>query len=277
MNEEEIWEDGRFFGDLMVEECLRFIEKNRAKPFFLYWAINMPHYPLQGTAKWRERYRDLAAPRRMYAEFVSTLDEGIGQVIQKIDQLGLRDETLIIFQSDHGHSVEERTFGGGGNAGPFRGAKASFFEGGIRVPSIVSMPGTVPEGGVRSQMVTGCDWLPTIAEFCDVSLPETKLDGKSIYEVIRSPEAPEPHGSFYWQLSRGPEAQWAVREGNWKLLGNPRDPTNRVSLSEEDKFFLVNLAEDISERKNLAVDQPEVLKRLIALSEKYREDLGEKQ
>ena len=275
MNEEEIWRDGRFFGDLMVEECLKFVEENQSVPFFLYWAINMPHYPLQGTAKWRDVYKEMAAPRRMYAEFVSTVDESIGRVVQKIDQLGLREETVIIFQSDHGHSVEERTFGGGGSAGPFRGAKASFFEGGIRVPSIVSLPGVVPEGEVRDQMVTGCDWLPTIADLCDIPLPETQLDGRSILPVLLSAEAPEPHESFYWQLSRGPRAQWAVREGNWKLLGNPRDPTNPDSLTEEDRLFLVNLDKDIGERTNLAKDHPDVLERMTALGSRYRVELGE--
>lgn len=274
-NGEEVWEDGRFFGDLMVEECLEFIEKNQAEPFFLYWAINMPHYPLQGTGKWRDRYKGLASPRRMYAEFVSTVDEQIGQVMRKVDELGLRKKTLIIFQSDQGHSVEERTFGGGGNAGPYRGAKASFFEGGIRVPSIVSMPGVIPEGEVRSQMVTGCDWLPTIAEFCGVPIPQNKLDGKSIGEVIRSAEAPEPHSSFYWQLSRGPGAQWAVREGNWKLLGNPRDPTDPDSISESDKLFLVNLDQDRGERNNLVEAYPEMLERLLTLGRTYRREFAE--
>jgi arylsulfatase A-like enzyme len=274
-NGTEVWEDGRFFGDLMVEECIKFINQNRNEPFFLYWAINMPHYPLQGTAKWRERYAGLEAPRRMYAEFVSTVDENIGQVIERVDELGLRDETLIIFQSDHGHSVEERTFGGGGNPGPYRGAKASFFEGGIRVPSIVSMPGTIPEGEVRHQMVTGCDWLPTIAELCGLSLPEIALDGRSISAVIDSAREPSPHGSFYWQLSRGPNAQWAVREGNWKLLGNPRDPVNTDSISEKDKLFLTNLAEDIREQTNLVESHPKVVARLLSLQQEYRKQLGE--
>jgi len=273
-NAEEVWEDGHFFGDLMVEDCVRFIKENQKGPFFLYWAINMPHYPLQGTARWRERYHGMAAPRRMYAEFVSTVDEMIGQVVSQIDALGLRERTLIIFQSDHGHSVEERTFGGGGNAGPYRGAKGSFFEGGIRVPAIVSMPGTLPEGGVRAQMVTGCDWLPTIAELCEVPLPEVRLDGKSLCTVIESAEAPDPHETFYWQLSRGPEARWALREGNWKLLGNPLDPTDQDSISPEDALFLVNLEDDVGERRNLAREYPQILAGLQKLRAGYLEELG---
>ncbi len=273
-NGKEIWLDGRFFPDLMAEECERFLEENKDRPFFLYWANNVPHYPMQGTEKWREKYRHLPAPRRMYAEFVSTLDERIGRVVAKIGQLGLREKTLIIFQSDHGHSTEERAFFGGGNAGPYRGAKGCLFEGGLRVPSIVSMPGTIPQGEVRRQIATGCDWLPTIAEFCGVKLPGRKLDGKDLRPVILSPEAPSPHQTFYWQLGRGQGAQWVVRHGDWKLLGNPRDRSNKAPITKDDRLFLCNLAEDVTEMKNLAAGHAQVVSRLQKIHEAYAVQLG---
>ncbi len=272
-NGKEVWADGRFFPDLMAEECERFLEANKDRPFFLYWANNVPHYPLQGTEKWRKRYEHLPAPRKMYAAFVSTLDERIGRVVAKIDALGLRDKTLIIFQSDHGHSTEERTFFGGGNAGPYRGAKGCLFEGGIRIPGIVSMPGTIPQGEVRDQMATGCDWLPTIAEICGVSLPKCKLDGKSLVGVFKSADAPSPHKTYYWQLGRGNKAQWVVREGDWKLLGNPRDRSNKAPITKDDRLFLCNLGEDVTEMKNLAKQHPEVVARLKALQEAYAKDI----
>lgn len=272
-NGREIWRDGQFFPDLMAEECEKFIEQNQDRPFFLYWANNVPHYPLQGTGKWRARHAELPAPRRMYAAFVSTLDERIGRVVDKIDELGLREQTLIIFQSDHGHSTEVRTFGGGGNAGPYRGAKACLFEGGIRIPSIVSMPGTIPEGATRDQLATGCDWLPTIAEFCDVSVPQRKLDGKSLAPVIMSDDADSPHEVCYWQLGRGKKAQWVVRQGDWKLLGNPRDTSNKAPITKDDKFFLVNLDEDISEMTNIAPEHPEMVARLTKIRDEYVQEI----
>ncbi len=180
----EIFREGQFFLDLMVAEGIKFIEASQEQPFFLYWAINAPHYPLQGTDKWRKRYQDLPSPRRQYAEFVSTVDEKIGELISTLDRLGLRQNTLIIFQSDHGHSTEERAFWGGGNAGPYRGAKACLFEGGLRVPAIVSLPGKIPAGQVRSQMATGCDWFPTIADLCDVELANATLDGKTLTGLL---------------------------------------------------------------------------------------------
>jgi len=272
-NGEEVWEDGRFFPDMMAEECERFIEKHKDRPFFVYWANNVPHYPLQGTEQWRQKYAHLPSPRNMYAAFVSTLDERIGRVVSKIDELGLREKTLIVFQSDHGHSTEQRTFGGGGNAGPYRGAKACLFEGGLRVPAMVSMPGTIPQGQLRDQMAVGCDWLPTIAEFCGVELPKRKLDGKSLHSVILSSHAPSPHEVFYWQLGAGPNAQWVVRQGPWKLLGNPRDTSHKAPLTPADNPFLCNLSKDITEMKNLAAEHPEMVEQLQRVRKRYAAEI----
>ena len=276
-NGEEIWEDGVFFGDSMVREAKGFIEKNKEKPFFVYWAINFPHYPLQGKEKWRKRYAHLESPRRMYNAFVSTMDEMIGEVLGKVDELGLREDTMVIFQSDHGHSTEERTFFGGGNPGPYRGAKGCLFEGGIRVPSIVSLPGRIPQGETRDQMAVGCDWLPTIAEIAGVAKPNRKLDGLSIVRMIQSASAASPHkGAFYWQLGGGRGAQWVVREGNWKLLGNPKDRSDMAPIGPNDKLFLVDMAADIKEMNNLAAKHPEVVKRLSARQRELMEDIQRK-
>ena len=268
-NGKEVWHDGEFFPDLMVKQCQNFIKEPHEKPFFLYWAINVPHYPLQGKDKWRKKYAHLESPRDKYAAFVSTMDDCIGEVLQTLKETGLRENTIVIFQSDHGHSTEERTFGGGGNAGPYRGAKFSLFEGGIRVPAMISWPGTIAEGEVRSQLATGCDWLPTIADLTGAPLPRHKLDGKSLKAVIESAEAPSPHDNFYWQIGKS----WAIREGDWKLLGHPRDTSNQAPLSKEDQLFLVNLSQDIGEKKNLAKQYPEKVEQLKQIYENYLQSL----
>ena len=264
----EIWEDGQYFGDLMVRECQAFIDKShkKKKPFFLYWAINWPHYPLQGTDKWREHYKEHPHPRDKYGAFVSSMDELIGKVVGHVEKLGLSEDTLIVFQSDHGHSIESRTFGGGGNSGPYRGAKGSLFEGGIRVPSIVSWPGKIPQGEVRLQMATGCDWLPTLAEYCGAKIPrDRKLDGKSLVEIIGNDKNPSPHKSFYWQLGN----QVVVREGDWKLLLNPKDHNRPKGREPGGKLFLVNIKEDPGESKNLAKAKQDVVSRLMKLKYSY--------
>jgi arylsulfatase A len=275
----EVWHDGEYFGDLMVNECKGFISRNRKQPFFIYWAINWPHYPLQGTRKWRRHYADLPHPRDKYATFVSTTDELIGMVLDHLETLGLRDNTIVIFQSDHGHSVEERTFGGGGSAGPYRGHKGNLFEGGLRVPSIISWPAGLPQGEVRGQFVVGTDWWPTLAELTGARIPAgLHLDGRSIAGVIRDGKAGTPHDKYYWQLGKGNRAQWVVRQGDWKLYGNAREnvkPPSAAALSEADKVaFLADLAADVSETRNVAGENPEVLKRLQAIAALYQAELN---
>jgi len=268
-NGEEIWRDGDFFGDLIVDKCKQFINQHREEPFFLYWAINMPHYPLQGIKKWRERYKHLETPRRMYAAFVSTLDEMIGEVVTHLDELGLREDTLIIFLSDHGHSEEVRTFGGGGNPGPYRGHKFTLWEGGIRVPCIVSRPGSVPQNAVRDQVAISIDWMPTIAAHCGVPLPDRKIDGQNIASVINSADAPSPHDVLHWASGK----HWAVRAGDWKLVHNGPATTENGQKIPKVEDFLSNLAQDVTERKNIADQHPDVVQRLATLHQAWSQDV----
>ncbi len=274
-NGREIWRDGEYFPDLMVQEACAFLETNQHQPFFLYLAFNTPHYPLQGEAKWRQHYQNLPSPRNKYAAFVSTTDDKIGQVLAKLDALKLRQHTLVIFQSDHGHSTEIRTFGGGGSAGPYRGAKFSLFEGGIRVPAMISWPGQLPQGEVRDQFATACDWFPTVLELCRLPSVKHQIDGKSLLPVLRKANARSPHPWFCWESGGPPKRRrWAVRQGDWKLLGNPVDTTSGAqTLKAEDSLFLVDLSQDISETKNLAASKPEKVAQLQSLYRAWRSDV----
>lgn len=264
----EVWEPGQYFPDLMVREAGRFMEENKNDPFFLYFAINLPHYPLQGETKWLDKYNNLPAPRKMYAAFISTMDEKIGLLLKKLDQLGLTDNTIVVFQSDHGFSTEERTFGGGGSAGKLRGSKFSLLEGGIKVPAIISWPGHIPQNETRNEFCTNIDWLPTLAEYCNIALPQRKIDGKSIKQVVESSNAKSPHKTFYWQSKGTPEnPQWAVREGDWKLLHNPYEV--KESELTADKLMLVNIKEDSTEHTNKAAQHPQVVRQLKAKYETW--------
>ncbi len=262
----EVWRDGEYFLDLMHEKATKFVKENREDPFFMYYAINMPHYPVQPTPKWREYYKDLPQPRADYAAFVSTVDEYIGKFLEELDKLGLTENTIIIYQADHGHSAEERNGFGGGDAGVYRGAKHSLFEGGIRVPAIISWGDNLPHGEVRDQMTINVDWLPTIMEFCGIENTYNHFDGKSIVDIIKNDNAKPVHKQFWWKNG----VKWAVRDGDWKLMGYPYDPTNKTKLHpKKDAFFLVNLADDISEEVNVASKNPEKLAELKELYLKW--------
>jgi arylsulfatase A len=260
-NGKEVWEAGNYFPDLMVAEAESFMKQHKQEPFFIYFALNTPHYPLQGDKKWLDYYKNLPSPRRQYAAFVSSMDERVGQLLSKLDQLGLTDNTIVVFQSDHGYSQEVRTFGGGGTANGLRGSKFSLFEGGIKVPAIISWPKRLPKNVVRTQFATNIDWFPTLAAFCGLTLPNRKIDGKDISDVIRSGHAASPHEYFFWQSGGAKDdPQWAVRDGDWKLLHAPLQ--SEKNELDGDGFMLINLKTDSTEHINLATKHPEVVLKL---------------
>jgi len=258
-NGSEIYRDGKYFPDLMGEKAKEFISKNRKKPFLLYYAINTPHYPLQPRNEWREYYSDLDMPRRDYAGFVSTADQNIGRIIDQLEKLKIRDNTIIVFLSDHGHSYETRTFGGGGNAGPFRGGKTSLFEGGIRVPAIISWPIKLKEGKVNNQVAHSTDIVPTLVAMCGISDQAYNFDGIDLSESMLSGSNIKER-VLYWKLG----SQWAVRKGKWKLIGLPKDPSNKAKLDPlNDRLFLSDIEADSTEMQNLAGEYPELVQELI--------------
>lgn len=245
-NGKEVFHNGEFFPDLMVKEAGEFIDKNKDQPFFIYFALNTPHYPYQGSPKWLEHYRDLPYPRNLYAAFLSTTDDRIGALLSEIENAGLTNDTIIIFQSDHGASEEVRAHKGGGSAGPHRGAKFSLYEGGIRVPAIISWPGNLPQNEVRNQIATGCDWFPTIMELCKIPAAEHQIDGKSLLPVINSKSARSAHKIFHWKSGNSV----AVREGKWKLVMSGK------------KAELFDLPNDLGESRNLVKEHPETVEKL---------------
>jgi arylsulfatase A-like enzyme len=260
-NGEEVYYDGEFFPSLMVKEASEFLDKNQDKPFFMYYAMNTPHYPYQGTPEWLKYYQDkgVAFPRDLYAAFLSTQDDKIGELIAKLKSLDLYESTIIVFQSDNGYSTEERAFFGGGDAGPYRGAKSCLFEGGFRIPAAITWPAGLPNDQVRDQFAVNADWMPTLAELCKIELDTKELDGKSLIPVIENSKAKSQHNEiFSWQHGK----QWATRSGKWKLLGNPVDKSNKAPITEDDKLFLVDLEKDPGEMTNLAKKYPEKVKEL---------------
>jgi arylsulfatase A-like enzyme len=276
-NGEEVFYQGQFFPDLMVKEAVDFIDANKSRPFFMYFAMNMPHYPYQGDEKWLKYYdeKGVAYPRNLYAAFLSTQDERIGQLMDKLESTGLRENTIVIIQSDNGHSTEERAHFGGGSAGIYRGAKACLFEGGIRVPAAISWPGRLKSSEVRDQFAVCADWMPTLAELCGIGLDTNGLDGKSLVPVLDDPEANSVHNTeFCWFHGQN---MWAARKGKWKLLGNPVDKSNKAQLTEADSLFLVDLEIDPGEMTNLVSSYPEKVDELKAQFDQWMEEVKQKE
>ncbi len=207
--------------------------------------------------------KGVSYPRNLYAAFISTLDDRIGALLKKLDELEIKDNTIIVFQSDNGHSTEQRAHFGGGNAGPYRGAKSSLFEGGIRVPAAITWPNKIQKGAIRNQFGVNSDWMPTLAELCGIKLDSQDLDGKSLVSIIHNEKEKTRHTEGYcWEY----QDMWVARKGHWKLLGNPRD-TSKKTYKLKEKRFLVNLDDDIGETKNLAKKYPN---KVIELEQQYR-------
>jgi arylsulfatase A len=260
----EEYHPGDFFPDLCLDEAMDWIRGRDEQPWLMYFALNLPHYPYQGDPKWLERYAGMSMPRREYAAFVSTMDERIGALLAFLEEEGIRDETLVIFQSDHGHSTEQRAFYGGGSAGPHRGAKFSLLEGGIRVPAILSGPG-VAEDEVRDQMATACDWFPTLCTLAGIPQPKHKLDGRDLAALLASENAPSPHEHFFWKNG----GSWALRSGKWKLIWNANDTSDGRNWQREPGLRLYDLSADPGESTDLAAEQRMQVKRLRKLAQKW--------
>lgn len=277
-NHDEIDRAGQYFPDLMVDEIKGVINRAGHQPFFIYWAANIPHYPYQGTAKWQAHYQDVASPRREYAAFVSTLDERVGWVLDELEKKGALDNTVIIFQSDNGHSFEDRALWGGGNTGPYRGGKFSLFEGGIRVPAIISYPPAIPAGIVCDDVASGMDWFPTIAALTGAQYEASGIEGISLLPVISNEQRDATPRILHWQPDALDDnvSAWAVRQGDWKLMANTFDPdptfdsaVTGEDFKGKDRLFLVNLSSDIGERKNVLNEYPEKANELLILHQNW--------
>lgn len=281
---EEIFRPGEYYPDLLVERAVKFIEANQTTPFFMELAFNLPHYPLQPLAKFKNAYAGLPMPRQAYARVISSVDDQIGRVLAKLDETGLRENTIVILMSDNGHSTEDSpgigvdqhtsgyprghyylAHGGGGNTGKWTGHKGTFLEGGIRVPAIIRYPAKLPRGQTRDQIVTIMDWFPTVLELCGITsaADAPPLDGRSLTRVMADPSAPSAHEVLHFAWAKN----WAVRRGHWKLIGTFDAKTGTLRHS------LHNLAEPKPEVEDHASAQPEIVRDLTLLHEGWAKAL----
>lgn len=245
-----------------VGECLEFIRDHRSGPFFLYFAQIHVHLPIYTPERFLRESRN-----GRYGAGVAAADWAVGAILHELGVLGLEQDTLVIFTSDNGSRAND---GGGSNA-PLRGSKGSTWEGGLRVPCLMRWPGVVPAGRTCREVVTGMDFLPTLAALAGVEPPADRIiDGRSVLPLMRGEAgARSPHESFFYHhVSRLD----GVRAGRWKLVVK-RDAQGQPIIGE---YALYDLEKDVGETLDLADRHPDVVSDLKARMQVCREDLGDK-
>jgi len=266
--------------ELMLQRALSFIDENKENPFFLFYTTTIPHAAMQAPKKWVDKYvakfGDEAPylgnqgyfpqryPHAAYAGMISCLDDQVGQIVERIRNLGLEGDTLILFSSDNGP-----TYNGGTDspyfksAGPFKceqgWGKGSVHEGGIRVPLIAKWPGRIAPNGRSDHVSVFYDLLPTLCEVAGLKAPQG-LDGISFLPALTGSGIQSSHDYLYWEF---PESggQQAVRMGQWK-------GTRFDILKGNLDLQVYDLETDPLEQKNLAAERPEIVGRILEIMKK---------
>ena len=235
-----------------TDEALHFIERHRQQPFFLLLSHAMPHLPLAATADFVGR-----SSRGLYGDVIEELDHHLGRLLDKLRELDLAEQTLVLFTSDNG---PERN--SGGSAGPLRGTKHTLFEGGLRVPWLAWWPGHVPAGRVSSEFLTTLEFLPTLASLWGLAgkaSPEKPLDGFDISAILLGREgARSPREHLYSRYGSGAKSLESIRQGHWKL-----------HLGESPQLY--DLAADMAETRDVAKLHPVVVEQLTKLATTIRD------
>lgn len=262
-----------------TEHAVKFIEKNKDRPFFLYVPHNMPHVPLHVSDKFKGK-----SAQGLYGDVIEEIDWSVGQILDALKKNRLEKNTLVIFSSDNGPWLAYGNHAG--SAYPLREGKGTCWDGGVRVPFIARWPGKIPKASVCAESAMTIDILPTVAKLIGAELPKHKIDGLDIWPLLSgNPKAKNPHDAYFFYYEDN-QLQ-SVMSGQWKLqlphtyrtlAGQPggRDGTPAPYQQRKlEQSELYDLESDISEVKNLAGQHPDTVKRLEALAEQAREELGD--
>jgi arylsulfatase A-like enzyme len=227
-----------YLTDEFSDEAVRFVERHKDRPFFLYLAYNAPHGPLQATEKYLNRFSSIKNPkRRTYAAMVSAVDDGVGKLLAKLRELNLENNTLVVYLSDNGGPTSVNA----SSNRPLRGEKSSPWEGGIRVPFAAQWPGRIPKGLVYEPPVLSLDIFATITALAQAPVdPARPLDGVNLMPYLTGEKSGAPHDAIYLRMfDRG---AYAVRSGDFKI----------VTLAKGSQTELFNLRQDIGEAKDIS-------------------------
>ncbi|HTK78180.1 MAG TPA: sulfatase-like hydrolase/transferase, partial [Gemmataceae bacterium] len=263
--------DGEYLTDRLTTEAERFIERNRDRPFFLYFAHYAVHIPLRAKKELVAKYATDGRPgtqnNPIYAAMVESMDESVGRVVKKLADLGLDQKTLVIFTSDNGGlAVHEGANTPATTNAPLREGKGFLYEGGIRAPLIIAGPGVEKPGRVSDVPVSSIDFFPTVLELCGVTT-NSKPDGESIAPLLNGGGVNHDRDALYWHYphyaNQGGRPGGVVRAGDMKL----------IEFYENGRRELFDLKRDPGESRNLAADKPDVVRQLAAKLELWRVDV----
>jgi arylsulfatase A-like enzyme len=243
-----------------TEKAVEFITTNKDRPFFVYLPHTMPHVPLFASVAFVGN-----TSGRLYGDVIMELDWSVGEILKTVKELGIDEKTLVIFTSDNGPWLSKGDHGG--SAKPLRDGKFATYEGGMREPCVMRWPGRIPAGMVCSEIATTMDLLPTLARLAGAKPPADRIiDGKDIWPLMTKPKARTPYKELFYYF----EGQLgAVRAGDWKLVLKRKRGREQISPG------LYNLARDIGEQNDLSRQHPEIVRRLTALADKCRRDIGD--
>lgn len=259
----------------LTERALQFIDKHQQEPFFIYLPNPQPHVPLFASKEYLGK-----TARGRYGDVLTEIDWQMGQIIAKLKECKLDNNTLVIFTSDNGPWLSYGNHAG--SAGPLREGKGSNFEGGFRVSCLMRWPGKIPAGSECNELTATIDVLPSLAELSGAEQPTRKIDGKSIVPLMMGIEgAKTPHEAYFYY--DGSSSLRAVRSGKWKLIFPHRfnhpipggDGFPGKNEKREIGLALFDLESDIGETNNLAIDYPDVVKRLQKYAVDMRKELGD--
>jgi arylsulfatase A-like enzyme len=254
---QEVADEDFYTTDKYAERAVEFLEENKAKPFFLYLPFNAQHAPLQAPQKYLDRFPNITDPKRKtFAAMMSGLDDAIGKVLEKIRAIGQEENTLIFFTADNGGPTGSTT----SSNGPLHGFKSTTWEGGIRVPTAICWKGHLPAGQTYDHPIIQLDYLPTAMAAAGIARrAEDRIEGVDLLPYLTGKETAKPHETLYWRFGD----QWAVRHGDYKLV---------VGRQGSGKPELYNLQSDLSESKDLSGSEPEKVKELQSLWDKWNAD-----
>ncbi|WP_231756919.1 sulfatase [Microbulbifer elongatus] len=227
-----------YLTDVLADEAAQFIEQNQDSPFFIYLAFNAVHTPMEALEEDMQQFPELSGKRRELAAMTLAMDRATGRVMDKLEELGLAENTIVVFTNDNGGPSDKN----GSSNYPLAGTKSNHLEGGLRVPFIIRWPARLPAGVDYEYPVSTLDLLPTFYEAAGGSEYESQLDGVNLLPYLTGEKKERPHQKMFWKK----ESRAVIRDGDWKLIRFPDRPAE-----------LYNLADDIGEQNDLASAEPE--------------------